>query len=106
MPTPTEVTVQEYLDSQCGVDGQIAAIRLLINKNILLIAATIDGAGSNISNYELDDGQVRIKTMYRSVTDITNANDALQKMLNLFLAQRDGRCTTLRDRSSFRRRCF
>jgi hypothetical protein len=95
-------SIYNYLDSIKETYDRIIAIDALIEKNILAIGAALDGPGAGIAMYELDDGQVRIKTNYRSTTDIINANTALEKMKQLYVNRLNGRTTILRDKSTFR----
>jgi len=75
---------------------------ILIDKAILLLADNIDGAAGNISSYELDDGQVRIKTGYRSMADIESGIKSLERMKQLYINRLYGRSVTLRDSRTFR----
>lgn len=95
-------SVYNYLDSISSTYDRILAIDALIDKNILAIGAGLDGMGATVAMYELDDGQVRIKTNYRSIQDIINANSALEKMKQLYVNRLNGRTTVLRDKSTFR----
>lgn len=62
------------------------------------MADTAAGIGGNVSMYELDDGQVRIKTGYRSVEDVTKGITALETMRQMYLNRLNGRATVLVDR--------
>lgn len=98
----TEYTVISYLQSKTKLSERIASLDLMIDAAILLLAENINGAAGNISSYELDDGQVRIKTGYRSITDIQNGIEALERTRNLYLNRLNGRVTILRDIRSIR----
>lgn len=95
-------SVYNYLDSISSTYDRILAIDALIDKNILVIGAALDGGTAGISMYELDDGQVRIKTNYTSTTELIAANTALEKMKQLYVNRLNGRTTVLRDKSTFR----
>lgn len=95
-------TFSDYLVTKQSLWDRIAAIDLLIEKGILLMADTISGVGGNISAYELDDGQVKIKTNYRSIEDVESGLKALERMKNLYMNQLNGRSTVLRDHKTFR----
>ena len=62
----------------------------------------MDGAAGKFSSYELDDGQIKIKTMYRSVADINASIDGLEKMKIRYESRLYGRKTVLRDRGTMR----
>lgn len=97
-----ECTITQYLDNKKVLAERIAAIDLLIDQTILLLGETISGAGGNIQSYELDDGQVRIKTGYRSIEDVQNGLTALERMKNLYINKLNGRVFQLRDVSTYR----
>lgn len=69
------------------IDQIIDALELNLLENI---------GNSNIDEYSLDDGQVKIKTIYRSTKDISNAIDALEKQKQRLLNQLNGRNMVLR----------
>lgn len=91
-----------YLNSLTDLQAKIAAIDIIINNNIALIGAqTLAQAGST-NMYELDDGQVRIKVIYRSVKEIIEINTALETMKQLYINRLNGRTVQLRDKSTYR----
>lgn len=95
-----------YIASFTDLQAKIIAINVIINNNIALIGTVIDqtnGMGATVKMYELDDGQVRIKTNYQSVSDIIAANHGLETMKNLYIRQLNGSSVTLRDKSTFNR---
>ena len=102
MCEPVEYTITGYLQSRVTLSSRIEAIDLLITNAILLMGDTISGAGGNISSYELDDGQVKIKTMYRSIGDVEAGIKALERMKQLYINQLNGRSCVLRDKRTYR----
>ncbi|HMI01620.1 MAG TPA: hypothetical protein VK541_04015 [Pedobacter sp.] len=98
----TEYTISTFLESKTVLQERILALDILIDKAILLLADNIDGAAGNISSYELDDGQVRIKTGYRSMADIESGIKSLERMKQLYINRLYGRSVTLRDSRTFR----
>ena len=56
-----------------------------------------------ISEYQLDDGQVKIRTAYRSIKEVEDGILALERMKHLYLNRLNGRITILRDEKSYRR---
>lgn len=97
-----EYSVADYLECKQTMKERIDAIDQMITATIMLTANTISGASGNISSYELDDGQVRIKTTYRSVEDITNAVTALRRIKFMFLNQLRWRASVLQDKRTFK----
>ncbi len=98
-----ECTITVYLESKLVLADRIRAIDALIDKSILSISEAVDGVGANISTYELDDGQVKIKTGYRSVADIEAGIKSLERMKNLYINKLYGRGVQLRDANTFYR---
>ena len=60
-----------YIESSASLKEKIARYDIIIAA--LCAQSTIAAAGSDISEYEINDGQVKIKTIYRSVTAISDA---------------------------------
>lgn len=102
MSSITEFTISSYLDSINSLRERINAIDVLIDKAILLLAENIEGAGGNISSYELDDGQIHIKTAYRSIDDIENGIKSLERIKQLYTNRLFGRSSVLRDKRTYR----
>ncbi len=96
-----ECTITEYLESKLTLAQRIRSIDALIDKAILSLGETIEGVGSNISTYELDDGQVKIKTGYRSVAEVEAGIKSLERMKNLYINKLYGRSVQLRDANTF-----
>ena len=97
-----EYTVSEYLDTKQDLQAKCDTILLMISKLEDLQLDTISSAGSTISSYELDDGQVRIKTGYRSVSDIQGSIDMLEKRYQKYYNRLRGRTVVLQDKSTFK----
>ncbi len=95
-------TISGYLESKTDLQSRILAIDAIISTSILLLADTAGGAGGNIAYYEMDDDQVRVKTGYRSLQDVSAGIDALTKIKNRFINQYNGRASVLQDKSTFR----
>lgn len=99
----TEYTcISGYLESKTTLQARIIAIEAMIDTALLLLADTAGGVGGNYSYYEIDDDQVRVKTGYRSIQDVSAGIDALTKIKNRYINQLNGRAVTLQDRSTMR----
>lgn len=94
-------TISEYLESKLTLADRIRAIDVLIDKAILSMGDTVNGVGGNISTYELDDGQVKIKTGYRSISEVEAGIKSLERMKNLYINKLYGRSVQLRDINTF-----
>jgi hypothetical protein len=99
----TTYTISDYIASKSDLKSKIDAIDILIDKMILSVTESIDGVGSNISEYQLDDGQVKIKTSYRSIGEVKSGVDALEQLKQMYVNRFKGRVTVLRDEKIFRR---
>lgn len=82
---------------------KIAKIDLVINGLLdMAITAAVTG---NFEEYSLDDGQTKIKTTYRNMTDVTAAISSMRKLKMLFVADYNnstmGRGRQLKDRKNF-----
>ena len=91
-----------YIASRTSLADRIAAIDVIIDNNILLMGQQTLGQAGGTNMYELDDGQVRIKVIYRSVNEILSINTALERMQQMYIARLNGRATVLRDKRTFR----
>lgn len=91
-----------YIASREGLQARIAAIDVIIENNIILMGQQTLGQAGGTNMYELDDGQVRIKVIYKSVNEILAINTALEKMQQMYINRLNGRSSVLRDKRTFR----
>lgn len=78
--------------------NRIDQIILALELQVVNVAA----GNSDIEEYSIDDGQVKIKTIYRSVDSITKAIHGFETLKNKLLNQLNGRVTVLRPFSGLR----
>lgn len=97
-----EYTIADYLRSQTDLAAKVAALDAIIATSLELLATTVGGVGANVEMYELDDGQVKIKTNYRSIDDVSKGIDGLERLRNKYVAQLRGRASVLQDKRTFR----
>lgn len=92
-----------YLESATSLKDRIAKTLQVINalENQRLSAA-LDGSKSNIKEYSLDDGQTKIKTVYRDLSEINNTIFALEKELERMYNKLNGRMVRLTDGKNFK----
>jgi hypothetical protein len=98
----TEYTIAGYWQSKSSIADQIAAID---NLQTLLSTALLDffsGTAVGTQSYELDDGQVRIKTAFRSMKEIEIAIQLLRIEKNKLINNFNGRTLVLQDKRNFR----
>lgn len=87
-------TISEYVQSATDLVGKIAKINSLIEA---LELSLIDAVGSgNYSEYQMDDGQMKVRTSYRSPSDVTAGINELEKLKQRYINRLNGRRTVLR----------
>ena len=96
-------TISEYLESKTKLADRIIAIDALIDKMILSTVEAVDGMNPTIGEYQLDDGQVKVKTVYRSIEQVQSGITALEQIKQMYVNRLRGRITVLRNRDVFRR---
>lgn len=97
-----EYDCMSYIASRTSLQAKIAAIDVVIENNILLMGSQTLGQAGGTNMYELDDGQVRIKVIYKSVNEILAINTGLERMQQMYINRLNGRSVTLRDVRTFR----
>lgn len=90
-------TISIYLESKTSLLEKIIAINALIDSMMLKAADVAGGQGSTIDEYWMDDGQMKVKTSYRSIADVEAGITALEKIKNRYVNQYNGRGFVLRD---------
>jgi len=93
----SECTISIYIQSKVSLYEKIQAIEVLIESMFLKIAETTSGQAAIINEYWMDDGQMKVKTSYRSVVDVEAGISALEKMKQRYINQYNGRGMVLRD---------
>lgn len=96
-------TIADYINSRTSIQAKVLAIEVLIDSMFTAVAESIGGAGAGISQYSLDDGQVKINTTYRSVQEVQAGIHSLESLKQMYLSRLTGRVTVLRDEKSLRR---
>lgn len=88
-------TVKQYIDSKCDLRSRIAAINLVI-MNLETSGLANVGQNSDLSEYEFNDGQMKIKVAYRNGSDVAKDILALEQIKERLMAKINGRKTGLR----------
>jgi hypothetical protein len=83
-----------YIEGATGLVERLARIEAIIEALELRQVEVI--GKSNVEEYQLDDGQVRIKTIYRSADQIAKAIEAYEKLKQKILNRLNGRQMVLR----------
>ena len=88
------LTIPQYIESKSKLIGKVATYDILIEKmEQSLLEATMSG---HLSEYEIDDSMMKVRTRYRSLTDLNNALNGLIKMRQYYVNKYNGRVTVLR----------
>lgn len=97
-----ECTITQYLTSKKTLRERVNAIENLIDTMILRLTEVAEGQNSSIEEYQLDDGQMKIRTRYRTIGDVQAGISALEKQKQYYLNQLNGNVVLLRDTRAFR----
>lgn len=92
-------SISEYIQSRDSLKARIEAIEVLIDDMYANMTDAIGNDGT--ASYSLDDGQMKIQTQYRSVSDITKGINALEAQLQMYINRYNGRKTILRGRLNY-----
>ena len=88
------LSIPQYLDSKKTISDKIKAYDALISS---MEAAILEGIGSgHLAEYEMDDGQMKVRGRYRSIAEMTRAIKALEAMRQMYINRYNGRVTVLR----------
>lgn len=76
-----------YIESVTELDARIAKIKQVIaGLETMAISAATTG---NFSEYSLDDGQTKIRTVYRNMTEVLGAIQAFDNLLQMLLQRQN-----------------
>lgn len=98
-------SVDTYIGSKTSLEAKIRAIDNVIDA--LLLTALRSAGTADRMEYNIDDGQSKLKLVYRSPKEVTEAINALETVKQVYVNRRTGRITRLVDSKNFRngRRC-
>lgn len=88
-----------YLQTATSLTDKIAKIDAIIDA--LFVAATTASSTDNITEYSLDDGQTKIRTVYRGSAGVFTAIRGFETMRNYYTNQLNGRMVRLVDSKNF-----
>lgn len=97
----SEYTISGYIQSKTVLLEKIQAMEVLEAAMMTSMLDLLSGAGSNINMYELDDGQIRIKTGFQSMKQLEEGLSGLRKIKNVYINQYNGRCSVAQDKRTF-----
>ena len=93
----TTCTISIYVGSKTSAKAKIEAIEALIDTMMLRITEVASGDASTVDEYSLDDGQMKVRTKYRSIRDVEAGINSLIKLKHYYINKYNGRTTVLRD---------
>ena len=83
------VTISQYIQSKSTILDKIKAYDTLILAMESSILTGIES--SHLIQYELDDGQMKVRAQYRNISDMTNAMVGLEKLRQMYINRYNGR---------------
>lgn len=87
-------TISQYIECKTDLAAKIAAVDALLAAMELKI---IDVTGSaEYDEYSMDDGQMKVRTKYRSVADVMAGITALEQLKQRYVNRHNGRTMVFR----------
>jgi hypothetical protein len=86
-------TVSAYFECKSKLIGKIATYDLLIESMEKTLMAGIESG--HLLQWELDDGQMKVRSQYRNVNDLSNAMQGLIKLRQYYINKANGRSIRL-----------
>ena len=90
-------TISAYIGNKSTDLEKIKAVQSLIDSFEERLIDVIAGEGSVTEEYRLDDGQMSVRTRYRSVSELEIGISNLEKMKQRYINRYNGRSISLRD---------
>lgn len=94
-----EVTIQGYFESKTDTKSKIVAINNLIDAMLTEALTAIGTSGT--ASYSMDDGQMKVTTEYRNMTQINAAIDGLEKIKQRYINRYNGSVVVLRGKLKY-----
>lgn len=92
-------STQIYIESKTSIDAKIAAISAVIDA--LFLTAASSAANGDVTEYWLDDGQTKIKEVFRGPSAVMGSIKVYEQMKQYYINQKNGRKVRLVDSRSF-----
>lgn len=87
-------TIEQYLESPTVLKSKIQRFDSLIEAFELKMIASVGQSG--YLEMQMDDGQMKVRSTYRSMKDLEDALHALEKARQRYINRFNGRISTLR----------
>lgn len=97
-----ECTPSQYIESQTSLKAKIDAIDALITAMLNSLVDFAAGNTAAIEEYQMDDGQMKIRTRYKRAADVDAGIQGLERMKQIYVNRYNGHTFLLRDVRSVR----
>lgn len=91
------VSVKEYIESANGLKQRIYLIDKLIDQMILSLLEAQEGKDPTIREYQMNDGQMVVRTEYKSNTDLEQGIKSLERIKQMYINRLNGNVFLLRN---------
>lgn len=92
-----KVSITEYVLSAKSVVERIKNIDTLIDMMLLSSLEAQQGKDPSIKEYQMNDGQMTVRTEYRNYDDLIKGIESLERIRNRYLSMLNGRKILLRN---------
>jgi hypothetical protein len=93
-------TIGQYLETCTSLQNRIDATENLIDQMLLRMVDAVDT--SDLSEYDVDDGQMKVRTRYRNIEDLERGIKGLQRIAETYRNRLNGRVSVSRGGTSIR----
>lgn len=87
------ITISQYVEQKSKLVGKIATYDILIESMEGAIVTGIESG--HLIQYEMDDGQMKVRAQYRDIGQMTEAISALEKIRQMYINRLNGRTIRL-----------
>jgi hypothetical protein len=88
------MTISHYFEEKSKLLGKVATYDLIIEGlERAMLESTVSG---HLVQYELDDGQMKVRSNFRKISDLVSAMQGLQKLRQGYINRHNGRVSVLR----------
>ena len=87
------MSIDQYFECKSKLIGKIATYDIIIEgMEKAILESTVSG---HLIQYELDDGQMKVRTMYRSTKDMIASMEGLIRIRQYYKNSHNGRVTRM-----------
>jgi len=95
-------SIREYIESGSTLLERIKLIDQLIDKMLLSQLEATEGKDPSIAEYQMNDGQMFVRTRYRSNSDLESGILSLERLKQTYINRLNGRVFLLRNQKGMR----